>query len=72
MDSLFYKVADTTSNPIGVEGSHEVAGSSDKIFIWSYGINSGCFQPHVSLNLCPVLPADHGVIPYLQDIKAKS
>ena len=68
MDNLFYKVANTTSNPVGVEGNHEVAGSSDEFFIWPCGINSGCFQPHVSINLCPVLPADRGVIPYLQDI----
>ena len=32
-------------------GSHEVAGSSDSKIILSNGVNSGCFQPHISQNV---------------------
>ena len=40
-----------------------------KMFIWSNGINSGCFQPHISQNVAnsmpslKVLPANCVVIP---------
>ena len=52
LDSLFHKVVNTTSIPIGVEGSHEVAGSSDtQTFLWPNGFNSGCFQLHTSQNV---------------------
>ena len=58
LDSLFHKVADTTSTPIGVEGSHEVAGSSGiKTFLWPNGFNSGCFQLHTSQNVATLMPS---------------
>ena len=56
LDSLFHKVADTTSTPIGVEGSHEVVGSSGiKTFLWPNGFNSGCFQLHTSQNVATLM-----------------
>ena len=59
LDSLFHKVVDTTSSPIGVEvgeprsgGGHEVVGpSNSKNFIWPNGINSGYFQLHITQNV---------------------
>ena len=62
LDSLFYKVVNTTSIPIGVEGggvgSHEVAGSSDaKTFLWPNGFNSGCFQLYMSQNVATSMPS---------------
>ena len=56
LDSLFHRVVNTTSIPIGVEdggvGSHEVAGSSDtKTFLWPNSFNSGGFQLHMSQNV---------------------
>ena len=62
LDSLFHKVVNTTSTPIGVEGgvvgSHEVAGSSDtKTFLWPNGFNSGCFQLHTSQNVAKSMPS---------------
>ena len=55
LDSVFHKVVNTTSSPIGwkmgVVGSGKVADSSNpKNFIWPNGINSGCFQFHISQN----------------------
>ena len=64
LDSLFHKVADTTSTPIGVEGggwwvaSHEVAGSFGiKTFLWPNGFSSGCFQLHTSQNVATSMPS---------------
>ena len=63
LDSLFHKVANTTSTPIGVEGggvvgSHEVAGSSGiKTFLWPNGFNSGCFQLHTTQNVAKLMPS---------------
>ena len=51
----------------GREGGQPQRGEFQfKIFIWPYGINSSCFQPHISQNLCPVLPAGRVVIPCQQ------
>ena len=60
LDSLFQKVVNTTSSPIGVEGgvvgSHEVAGPSNtKIFQRPNGFNSGCFQLHMSQNVARLM-----------------
>ena len=64
LDSLFHKVADTTSTPIGVEGSHKVVGSHEvagssgiKTFLWPNGFNSGCFQLHTSQNVAALMPS---------------
>ena len=58
LDSLFHKVVNTTSIPIGVVGSHKVAGSSDtKLFLWPNGFNSGCFQFHSSQNVATSMPS---------------
>ena len=67
LDSLFHKVGNTTSSPIGVgvgsggshevAGSHEVVGPSDsKKFIWPNGVNSGCFQLYTSQNVATSMP----------------
>ena len=65
LDSLFHKVVNTTSIPIGVEGggwgvvrSHEVVGSSDtKTVLWPNGFNSDCFQLHMSQNVATSMPS---------------
>ena len=66
LDSLFHKVVNITSIPIGVEGggwwgvvgSHEVVGTSDtKTFLWPNGFNSGCFQLHISENVDRLMPS---------------
>ena len=58
LDSLFHKVVNTTSTPIGVEGSHEVAGSSGiKTILWPNGFNSGCFQLHMTQNVAKSMPS---------------
>ena len=52
LDSLFHKVVNITNIPIGVEGSHKVAGTSNiKTFLWPNGFNLGCFQLHMSQNV---------------------
>ena len=39
-------------------GSHEVAGPSNtKKFIWPNGIDSGCFQLHISQNVATSMPS---------------
>ena len=39
-------------------GSHEVAGTSDtKIYLWPNGLNSGCFQLHISQNVATSMPS---------------
>ena len=38
LDSLFHKVINTTITPIGVMGSHRVAGLQFKKIIWAYGV----------------------------------
>ena len=64
LDSLFHRVVNTTSIPIGVEdggvvGSHEVAGSSDTKTFYGHliGFNSGCFQLHTSQNVATSIPS---------------
>ena len=60
LDSLFHKVVNTTSIPIEVKGggSHKVAGpSNSRKFIWPNGINSGCFQLHISQNVAILMPS---------------
>ena len=62
LDSLFHKVVNTTSIPIGVEGGGwwgaTVAGSSDtKTFLWPNGFNSCCFQLHMSQNVATSTPS---------------
>ena len=62
LDSLFLKVVNTTSSPIGVEGggmvgSYKVAGPSNiKTFLWPNGFNSGCFQLHMLQNVATLMP----------------
>ena len=61
LDSLFYKVVDTSS-PIGVEGggSGELQSGGNfrfKKFMWPHGINSGCFQLHISHNVATYIDA---------------
>ena len=57
LDSLFHKVVNTTSSPIGVEGSHEVAGPSNtKTCLWPNGFDSGSFQLHMSQNAATLMP----------------
>ena len=55
LDSLFYKVVDTTSTPIGVEsGGWETIKWRDLLIqkiIWPNGINLGCFYLHISQNV---------------------
>ena len=39
-------------------GSHEVVGPSDsRKFVWPNGINSGCFQLHISQNVATSMPS---------------
>ena len=62
LDSLFHKVVNTTSIPIGVEdeggGEPRSVGTSDaKIFLWPNGFNSGCFQLHMSQNVATSMPS---------------
>ena len=47
-DSFIGNLVNTKSTSKGVMGNHEVMGSSDSNF---YGVNSGCFQPHISQNV---------------------
>ena len=51
LDSIFYKVVNTTSIPIGVEGegwwvATKWRGVPIQNFLWPNGFNSGCFQLH--------------------------
>ena len=63
LDSLFHKVVNTTSSPIGVGGGGwwgaiEVVGTSDtKTFLWLNGFNSGCFQLYMSQNVATLMPS---------------
>ena len=58
LDSLFHKVVNSTSIPIGMVGSHKVAETSDtKAFLWPNGFNSGCFQLHTSQNVATSMPS---------------
>ena len=55
LNSLFCKVVNTTSTPLGVEdsGGGELQNGElfqFKNFTWPNGINSGCFQTHMSQN----------------------
>ena len=61
LDSLFHKVVNTTSSPIGVEGgvvvNHKVAGpSNSKKTIWPNDINSGSFWLYISQNVSTSVP----------------
>ena len=54
LDSLFHKVVNTTSSPIGVEGGEEPQNGGTfqfKKIIWPNCINSGCFWLHISQNV---------------------
>ena len=64
LDSLFHKVVDTTSTPIGAEDGggrcYKGVGPSDKKIIYGQmanGINSGCFRLHISQNVATYIDA---------------
>ena len=62
LDSLFHKVVNITSNPIGVEGGGGEEPRSGgtlryKNFLWPTGFNSGRFQLHVSQNVASSMPS---------------
>ena len=63
LDSLFHKVVNTTSIPIGVEGGGWWGATKwwdvliQKTFIWLNGFNSGCFQLHTSQNVATLMPS---------------
>ena len=62
LDSLFHKVVNTTSIPIGVEGGGGGEPRSGrnfrcKNFLWPNGFNSGCFQLHMSQNVATSMPS---------------
>ena len=73
LDSLFHKVINTTSIPIGVEGGGWWGATKWRELpiqkpLWPNGFNSGHFQLHMSQNVatvdrCPVSPASLVVIP---------
>ena len=60
LDSLFYKVVDTTSSPIGVEGEGWWGATK-----WQdlpiqenlYGQMAGCFRLHISQNVATSMPS---------------
>ena len=59
LDSLFHKVVNTTSIPIGVEGgglwvATKWQGVPIQKLLWPKGFNSGCFQLHMSQNVATV------------------
>ena len=66
-DSLFHKVVNTTSIPIGVVRSHEVAGSSNtKTFYGQMALIQAVFSStclKMKLHRYPVSPASPVVIP---------
>ena len=62
LDSLFHKVVNMTSSPIGVEGGGSGEPQSGGTFrfkklLWPNGFNSGCFQLHMSQNVATVVPS---------------
>ena len=62
LDSLFHKVVNTTSIPIGVEGGgggEPRKGGKFRCenFLWPNGFNSGCFQLHTSQNVATSMPS---------------
>ena len=60
LDSLFHKVVNTTSIPIGEGGGGEPRSGGNfryKNFLWPNGINSGCFQLHMSQNVATSMPS---------------
>ena len=60
LDSLFHKVVNTTSTPIGVEGGGWWPRSGGefryKSFLWPNGFNSGFFQLHTTKNVATSMP----------------
>ena len=60
LDSLFDKIVNTTSSPIGVGvvGSHEVAETSNtKTVLWPNGFIPGHFQLHMLPNVATSMPS---------------
>ena len=63
LDSLFHKVVNTTSIPIGVEGGGWWVATKwqgvpiQKLFLSPKGFNSGCFQLHLSQNVATSMPS---------------
>ena len=62
LDSLFHKVVNTTSIPIGLEGGGGGELQSGGKFqykncLWPDGFNSGCFQLHMSQNVATWMPS---------------
>ena len=62
LDSLFHKVVNTTSSPIGVEGGGVGEPQSGgnfryKDLFWPNGFNLGCFQLHMSQNVATSIPS---------------
>ena len=63
LDSLFHKVVNTTSIPIGVEGGGWWVATKwrgvpvQKLFLWPNGFNSGCFLLHTPQNVATSMPS---------------
>ena len=59
LDSLFHKVVNTTSIPIGVEGEGwwGVGHSDTKTLLWPNGFNLSHFQLHMSQNVATSMPS---------------
>ena len=61
LDSLFHKVVNTTSSPIGMEGGRWWGATKwpDPLiqFLWPNGFNSGHFQLHMSQNVATLIPS---------------
>ena len=62
LDSLFHKVVNTTSSPIGVEGGGWWGATKWRSFqfkkiLWPNGINSDCFWLYISQNVSTSVPS---------------
>ena len=58
LDSLFHKVINTTSTPIGgVAGSHEVVGGSDLKILYSHTVSIQAVFGHISQNVAKSMPS---------------
>ena len=62
LDSLFHKVVNTTSIPIGVEGGGWWGATKwwellIQKLLWPIGFDSGCFQLHTSQNVATSMPS---------------
>ena len=63
LDSLFHKVVNTTSSPIGVKGGGWWGATKwqdppiQKLFYGQNGFNSDCFQLHMLQNVATSMPS---------------